>query len=121
MASPALDVYLHGSLVGALRRKRNGNLQFRYDGSYIEANGPPLSLHLPLRTEAFPHRDCLAFFPAGGGGSVDVRPDRALAAATSRAVTRPPARSASPWSVLSAQPVVPSFSRLVVATFERST
>lgn len=62
MANPALDVYLHGKLVGALRRKRNGNLQFRYDDAYIGANGPPLSLHLPLRAEAFPHRDCLAFF-----------------------------------------------------------
>jgi serine/threonine-protein kinase HipA len=62
VASPALDVYLHGKLVGALRRKRNGNLQFRYADPYLEENGPPLSLRLPLRREAFPHRDCLAFF-----------------------------------------------------------
>lgn len=62
MASQALDVYLHDRLAGALRRKDNGNLQFRYAEAYMEANGPPLSLNLPLREEAFPHRDCLAFF-----------------------------------------------------------
>lgn len=62
MASPALDVYLHGRLAGALLRKQNGNLQFRYDKDYVEAKGPSLSLNLPLRTEAFSHRDCLAFF-----------------------------------------------------------
>jgi serine/threonine-protein kinase HipA len=62
VASPALEVYLHGRLAGLLLRKDNGNLQFRYDKAYAEANEPPLSLNLPLRTEAFPHRDCLAFF-----------------------------------------------------------
>lgn len=62
MASPTLNVHLHGRPVGALLRKENGNLQFRYDKDYVEAKGPPLSLNLPLRTEAFPHRDCLAFF-----------------------------------------------------------
>jgi serine/threonine-protein kinase HipA len=45
-----------------LLRKKNGNLQFRYDPAYIEAKGPPLSVNLPLRAEAYPHRDCLAFF-----------------------------------------------------------
>jgi HipA-like protein len=62
VASPALEVYLHGRLAGVLLHMDNGNLQFRYDKAYVEANGPPLSLNLPLRTEAFPHRDCLAFF-----------------------------------------------------------
>jgi serine/threonine-protein kinase HipA len=62
VAGPALEVYLHGRLAGLLLRKDNGNLQFRYDKAHVEANGPPLSLNLPLRTEAFPHRDCLAFF-----------------------------------------------------------
>lgn len=62
MAKPALEVYLDGTLTGALLRKDNGNLQFRYDGAYVEANGPPLSLNLPLQTEAYPHRHCLAFF-----------------------------------------------------------
>lgn len=62
MANPALDVHLHGRLAGALLRKQNGNLQFRYDQGYVEAKGPPLSLNLPLGKAAFPHRDCLAFF-----------------------------------------------------------
>lgn len=62
MASQALDVYLHGKLAGALRRKENGNLQFRYERSYLEASGPPLSLNLPLQAKAFPHRECLVFF-----------------------------------------------------------
>jgi serine/threonine-protein kinase HipA len=43
-------------------RKDNGNLRFRYDTAYIEAKGPPLSINLPVRPEAYPHRDCLAFF-----------------------------------------------------------
>jgi len=62
VAEPLLDVYLHDRLVGALRRKDNGNLQFRYDTDYVEEGGQTLSRNLPLRTEAFPHRDCLAFF-----------------------------------------------------------
>lgn len=57
-----LEVLLHDRRAGALRRKDNGNLQFRYHREYIEAGGQPLSLNLPLREEAFPHRDCLAFF-----------------------------------------------------------
>jgi HipA-like protein len=52
VASPALDVHLHGRLAGTLHRKKNGNLQFRYDKAYVETNVPPLSLNLPLRTEA---------------------------------------------------------------------
>jgi serine/threonine-protein kinase HipA len=62
VASGLLDVFLHDRRAGTLRRKDNGNLQFRYDREYIEAGGQPLSLNLPLREEAFPHRDCLAFF-----------------------------------------------------------
>ncbi len=62
MADQRLEVFLHDRYVGALRRKDNGNLQFRYDRGYVEAGGQPLSLNLPLREEAFPHRDCLAFF-----------------------------------------------------------
>jgi serine/threonine-protein kinase HipA len=62
VANVALDVHLHGRLAGTLSRKDNGNLQYRYDPAYVEEKAPPLSLSLPLRTEAFPHRDCLAFF-----------------------------------------------------------
>jgi serine/threonine-protein kinase HipA len=62
VADGLLEVFLHDRRAGALRRKENGNLQFRYDREYIEEGGPPLSLNLPLGEEAFPHRDCLAFF-----------------------------------------------------------
>jgi len=62
VGSPLLEVFLHGERAGTLGRKDNGNLQFRYDQEYLEEHGQPLSLNLPLREEAFPHRDCLAFF-----------------------------------------------------------
>lgn len=62
MASRLLEVFLHDRRAGELRRKDNGNLQFRYAREYVESGGQPLSLNLPLREEAFPHRDCLAFF-----------------------------------------------------------
>jgi serine/threonine-protein kinase HipA len=62
VAKPALEVRLNGRLAGTLLRKDNGNLQFRYDESYVEAKGTPLSVNLPVRAEAYPHRDCLAFF-----------------------------------------------------------
>jgi serine/threonine-protein kinase HipA len=62
VASRVLEVYLHDRRAGTLRHKGNGNLQFRYDPDYLEAGGQPLSLNLPLRKEAFPHRACLAFF-----------------------------------------------------------
>jgi serine/threonine-protein kinase HipA len=62
VASPLLNVFLHDQLAGTLLRKDSGNLQFRYDPAYVEADGQPLSLNLPLREEAFSHRACLAFF-----------------------------------------------------------
>lgn len=62
MANPALEVLLNGRVAGTLLRKDNGNLQFRYDEAYVEANGPRLSVNLPVDSAAYPHRDCLAFF-----------------------------------------------------------
>jgi len=62
VANRVLNVFLHDRLAGVLLRKDNGNLQFRYDDDYVEAEGQPLSWNMPLRSEAFPHRDCLAFF-----------------------------------------------------------
>jgi serine/threonine-protein kinase HipA len=62
VAKPALDVQLHGKHAGVLLQKDNGNLQFRYDDNYIAESGPPLSIRLPLSRDAYPHRDCLAFF-----------------------------------------------------------
>lgn len=40
MANPALEVLLNGRVAGTLLRKGNGNLQFRYDEAYVEADGP---------------------------------------------------------------------------------
>lgn len=58
-----LDVFLHGRLVGSLRRKEDtGNLQFKYDKAYLAEGGPPLSQNMPLQAEAYPPRACLAFF-----------------------------------------------------------
>jgi serine/threonine-protein kinase HipA len=62
VAKATLDVEFFGRLAGVLRRKDNGNLQFHYDPDYIESKGLPLSINLPVRKEAYPHRDCLAFF-----------------------------------------------------------
>jgi serine/threonine-protein kinase HipA len=62
VADRLLEVFLHERRAGTLRRKDNGNLQFRYDREYVEDEGQPLSLNLPLRVAAFAHRDCLAFF-----------------------------------------------------------
>jgi len=62
VAKPALEVRLNDRLAGTLVRKDNGNLQYRYDDSYVEAGGPPLSVNLPVESTAYPHRDCLAFF-----------------------------------------------------------
>ncbi len=62
MAKATLDVEVFGRVAGVLRRKDNGNLQFRYDPDYIESKGPPLSINLPVRKEAYSHRNCLAFF-----------------------------------------------------------
>jgi serine/threonine-protein kinase HipA len=58
VANPALEVLLNDRFAGTLLRKDNGNLQFRY----VEANGPALSVDLPVDSAAYSHRDCLAFF-----------------------------------------------------------
>jgi HipA-like protein len=62
VATPTLEVRLNGERAGELLRRENGNLQFRYDDAYLEARRMPLSVNLPLRAEAYPNRDCLAFF-----------------------------------------------------------
>lgn len=58
-----LEVSLHGDRVGTLRVKDNGNLQFHYEREYLDRDDAvPLSQILPLQSEGFPHRTCLAFF-----------------------------------------------------------
>lgn len=58
----ALDVYFHSDFVGRLERLRQGRLAFAYDPAWIEGEGPPLSLGLPLREEAFDDHECRPFF-----------------------------------------------------------
>ena len=48
-----LVVWIANRRVGALIRKPNGNLQFRYDPTY---DGPPISQSLPLQDAAHGHR-----------------------------------------------------------------
>jgi serine/threonine-protein kinase HipA len=54
-----LIVYLSGSRAGRLIRKRNGNLQYRYDPDY---EGPAISRALPVQRVAHPHATCHAVF-----------------------------------------------------------
>jgi serine/threonine-protein kinase HipA len=60
--SDALDVYLHGRLAGTLERKSQARLSFTYAGGWIEAECAPISLSLPVRTEAYDHDECAPFF-----------------------------------------------------------
>ncbi|MFT4049734.1 MAG: type II toxin-antitoxin system HipA family toxin [Solirubrobacterales bacterium] len=74
-----LEVRLHGADAGTLVLKENGNMQFRYNEGYA---GPPISVALPVRSEAYSHHDCLAWF----GGLLpegDVRTALARALGTS--------------------------------------
>ena len=54
-----LAVWIAGRRVGALIRKPNGNLQFRYEPTY---DGPPISQSLPLQDAAHAHRAVRAVF-----------------------------------------------------------
>jgi HipA-like protein len=54
-----LVVWIADRRVGAMIRKPNGNLQFRYDATY---DGPPISQSLPLQGAAHAHRATRAVF-----------------------------------------------------------
>jgi serine/threonine-protein kinase HipA len=54
-----LSVWIAAQRVGALVRKPNGNLQFRYASGY---RGPPLSQSLPVQDSAHGNRVVRAFF-----------------------------------------------------------
>lgn len=58
----ALDVLLHEDRVGRLERAEQGRLRFRYLDSWIGAEGAPLSLSLPVRSEPFENDDSRPFF-----------------------------------------------------------
>lgn len=55
-----LEVLLHERPAGRLFEKPNGNLQFRYHDDYVADPGPPIGHAMPVRTEAFSHRTCMA-------------------------------------------------------------
>ena len=66
MAQLILDVYLDGRLgdgeprrIGCIQRDDHGSTEFRYDADY---DGPPLSLALPVRAEAYGDTRSRAFF-----------------------------------------------------------
>jgi serine/threonine-protein kinase HipA len=69
----ALAAYLAGERAGTLIRKDNGNLQFRYIDGY---QGPAVSQSMPLQSEAYPHRVCVAVF---GGLLLEGEPREVLA------------------------------------------
>lgn len=60
--SSRLRVLLRGRQVGWLQLKDNGNMQFRYDATYVDGRGPALGHAMPLTTDAYSHRTCLAVF-----------------------------------------------------------
>ncbi len=63
IAAPSdLEVFLHGRAAGRLQRGQNARLRFAYHSTWIEEEGTPLSLSLPVRPEPFEDEECGAFF-----------------------------------------------------------
>ena len=60
--SDLLDVYLHGERAGTLERRSQARLRFSYSQGWVEEQGEPLSLSLPVRGEPYEHEDCAPFF-----------------------------------------------------------
>jgi serine/threonine-protein kinase HipA len=58
----ALDVYFHADCVGRLERLSGARLRFGYDPDWARNGHTPISLSLPLRTEAYDDEDCRPFF-----------------------------------------------------------
>lgn len=65
-----LDVHLHDEHVGTLERTDQGRLRFSYLSETQIDLSPPLSLSLPVRTEAYEDDECRGYFsgllPEGG-------------------------------------------------------
>lgn len=57
-----LDVYLHDKLTGTLERLGQGRLRFTYEPTWVERNGQPLSLSLPVREEPYEDESARPFF-----------------------------------------------------------
>ncbi|MEO1082855.1 MAG: type II toxin-antitoxin system HipA family toxin [Acidobacteriota bacterium] len=59
----ALDVFLHGEVVGRLRQEDTGRLAFQYEAQWLRKPGAiALSISLPLREKAFDDRVTQPFF-----------------------------------------------------------
>jgi len=62
-AHAPLDVYLNGRLVGRMRRKSSGAVDFQYDQSWLDWNNAiPVSISLPLREDRYIGEPVLAVF-----------------------------------------------------------
>ena len=57
-----LKVYLLDKCVGSLSTTADRGIVFKYDDEYVNQNGSPLSLSLPLQKEEFSQRQCLPYF-----------------------------------------------------------
>jgi serine/threonine-protein kinase HipA len=60
--SDALDIYLHGNHAGTLERRSQAKLSFAYTEGWIDREGAPISLSLPVREEAYADDACAPFF-----------------------------------------------------------
>jgi len=58
----ALDVYLHGARAGTLERHSQARLSFAYAADWVEAEGAPISLSLPVDSRPYDHDRCAPFF-----------------------------------------------------------
>ena len=58
----ALDVYLHGGVVGTLERRSQARLRFTYGEEWVAEERQPLSLSLPVRPEPYDHEKCAPYF-----------------------------------------------------------
>ena len=57
-----LKVYLLDKCAGSLSTTADRGIVFKYDDEYVNQNGSPLSLSLPLQKEEFSQRQCLPYF-----------------------------------------------------------
>jgi serine/threonine-protein kinase HipA len=57
-----LEVFLHDERIGRLERLPQARLRFTYHPDWVEAEGPPISLALPVRPEPFEDGECGPFF-----------------------------------------------------------
>jgi serine/threonine-protein kinase HipA len=58
----SLDVYLHEDRVGRLERQPQARLGFQYEPEWVEKEGGPVSLSLPVRDLPYTDAECRPFF-----------------------------------------------------------